>query len=171
MNPIVAAVLKTGLLDKQVLSEMRRWGVDIDEPFNTPKRSPEEIAAVIEEALQSEGYVLTKETDLEALRQYLSTNRRGMLHVGLLRDDDMQEIDVEVSYGKTSLGDYIIGWRSEAIEDVMTNGVTYLIEDGHRVYFHAIRELFFGDVKAFMVCTPIGKASEPRLPEHGNDNK
>ena len=37
---------------------------------------------------------------------------------------------------------------------MLTNGRTYLVVDDTHVFFKDVRELFFGEQKAFMVCTP-----------------
>jgi hypothetical protein len=105
---------------------------------------------LIMNALQSEEFVIVRETDLEVIRQYAATTRVGTLHMEI---DEDQQGDAEVTYGRTRLGEYIIAWQSDSIEDLLTNGLTYLIEDGKRVFFKDMRELFFGDRKVFMVCT------------------
>jgi hypothetical protein len=68
--------------------------------------------------------------------------------------------DFSITYGRTAIGDYIIPWRSESIRQEMTNGMTYLtVEDPpgalkNRVFFKDTREIYYGDTKAFMVCSP-----------------
>ena len=158
MNPIASAVLKAGLVDQKMFDELKRWGspIELPEVLPEPSKSLTEAAQIIEEALQSEGYVLTRETDLEILGQYMATQRTGKLHVEVVAVPDMlvgTEANFDISYGKTPLGEYIIGWRSESIKDEMTNGLTYLIEDGNHIFFKDVREVFYGDTKAFMICT------------------
>lgn len=156
MSPLTAAVLKTGLLDPAMLAEMRRFRVPIDlEAVPDPKpQSVEEITEILEQALQSEGLVITRETDLEILRQYGDTVQLGMLHIEVEFDGAVQATDIEVSYGRTLTGDYIIGWKSESIQDMLANGRTYLVEKGRHIFFGDARELFFGERKAFLVCAP-----------------
>jgi hypothetical protein len=169
MNPIINAVLKTGLIDPAALTEMKRWGLVDQEAATNPEppQSAVECHELIERALQSEGYVLTRETDLEAIQQYALTHRLGQLH---LDNGDGDQADFPVSYGRTPLGEYVIGWRSESIAEMLLNGRTHLMADGKRVYFRDVRELFFGTKKAFMVCIP-SDADEavptPRLPKGG----
>lgn len=145
------AVLRAGLVTTEQLEEMKRWAppsLDPDAMVEEPK-SLEEAAALIGDAIQSEGYVLMRETDLEAVRQYIEGTQRSLLHIEL--DDGTQE-DIEVTFGLTPIGEYIIPWRSESIRDTMTNGLTYLVHGQAHVYFKDVRELFFGATKAFMVC-------------------
>lgn len=118
--------------------------------------SLEEIAGRIEEALQSEGLVISRETDLEAVSDYLNSQLTGTLHVVVEADGQAEEADIPVNFGMNALGEYIIRYHSEGIEDVMTNGRTYLQTKNFQIYFSNARELFFGDKKVFLVCKPSG---------------
>lgn len=117
----------------------------------------------LEEALQGEGLVLTRETDFAALDHYLTTQAPGSLHVVMESEDGDMSSDIECTYGVLPTGEYIIRWYSESIEEVMTNGKTYLAagKPGVEIFFTRARELFFGDTKAFIVCTPA--PSEPQV--------
>jgi hypothetical protein len=156
MHPIATAVLNTGLIDPAVLEEMRRWGLQIEIPESeAAPKTPEEVAARIQDALESEGYVLVRETDLTVLEQYAETARQGLLRV--LFDDEEghpQDTMFPVSFGRTPLNEYIFPWTSATIADVIVNGMTHLLDGATEVYFKEVRELFFGDMKAFMICTP-----------------
>lgn len=163
-NAIATAVLTTGIVDRKMLDELKRWGAPIDIPEKLPEfpTSLEEAARIIEEALQSEGYVVTRETDLEVLQQYLATQKTGKLHVEVEPVADVilgTQATFDVTYGRTPLGAYILGWQGESIRDEMTNGLTHLIEDDGNVYFHDVREVFYGEQKAFMIC--IASTKEP----------
>jgi hypothetical protein len=144
-------MLASGLLPKENLAEFQRWGFlppgeipDIPTPTN-----PEQLTANLEYALQQEDLVIIRETDLESLKHYLSTMRPGTLHV--VNGDTSG--DVTVMYGVNNFGEYILPWTSDGIEDILTNGETYLIDESKtRVYFSSVRELFYGEVKAFVVC-------------------
>lgn len=163
MSQLTDVIIKSGLVPESVLKEFARWGMPVDE-----NRRPNELHAVpdlhklcdaIDEAIQSEGYVLTRETDLEAIPQYLQTMKPGVLHVVV---EDGTSSDFEVQYGIGKTGDVIMPWRSDSITDLLTNGETYLKVPGERIFFGAARELFYGTNKAFVVCTPSTR--EP----HGN---
>lgn len=158
---LAIAALRAGLIAPHFLQEFRRWGAPIEVPENAPSSPPktvEEAGSLIEETLQSEGYTIARETDLEALQQYLATQVQGTLHVEFFSDNPTEETqaDVEVSYGLTPLGEFILPWKGESIAGELTNGSCYLEGPnlpGVRAYFTNVRELFFGEQKAFMVCT------------------
>ncbi len=160
MHSIAVAVVKSGLLPEEALAEFRRWGHDVETPPPLPK-APEEIVLALEQALQDEGLVLTRETDLEAVGNYLTQQREGVLHVVLGEGGERAETDIPCSYCFSKMGDYLIRWHADSIEDVLTNGETYLelgegdINGPAKVYFNRVREVFFGDTKAFVVCTPV----------------
>lgn len=154
LGVMTRAVISAGLVNKGQLDEMKRWSPAIDaEAEAEPPMPLEQAAEIINEAIQSEGYVLLRETDLEVVRQYAATARTARLHIQV-GDEPADSTDVEVTFGKTSLGEYIIAWRSESIKDAMVNGMTFLDDGPARVFFQDVRELFFGQQKAFMVCVP-----------------
>lgn len=163
MNPIAAAVISSGLLDPVMVEEMRRWGIEIAEPKDTRPQSVEELAGRIREALEGEGYVLVRETDLTVLQQYAATMQQGNLHLVLDVDDDLEEDDIPITFGRTPLNEYILPWKSTGIADVLANGMTYLDDGPSRVYFRQVRELFFGGTKAFMICEPGDTGRSPVL--------
>ena len=168
MKPLVEVVVKAGLLDENALAEMRRFGAPVEdakvleEPPTLSKLS-EEIAEII----QREGFVLTRETDLEIVQQYASTARPGTLYIQETLDGPVAE--AAVVYGKTPTGGYIFPWRSDSIQEMMTNGLTYLLEGEAQVFFGSMRELVFGDHKAFMVCFTQSLPVLPVLPKVVDD--
>ena len=162
MNPLAVAAVNAGLIDKVLLNEFKRWKTPIEIPDDLPDppTTMEEAAAAIEQVLQSDVFVLTRETDLEMFRQYMKTQTVGSLHVEIAANPneplglEVTVADVTVTYGRTTIGEYIILWRTESIRDEMTNGMTYLQEGASRIFFKDVREVFYGDAKAFMVCSP-----------------
>lgn len=155
MSQLTDVIIKAGLVPDNVLKQLARWGMPVNED-----RKPDELHALpdleqlveaIDEAIQSEGYVLMRETDLEAIPQYLQTMKPGVLHVVI---EDGTSSDFEVQYGIGKTGDVIMPWRSDSITDLLTNGETYLKVSGEKVFFSQARELFYGANKAFVVCTP-----------------
>jgi hypothetical protein len=114
--------------------------------------TPEVLSQAIAGAIESEGYILTRETDLGAIPQYLQTARMAVLHV--VMDGTGEDADFEVRVGHTPTNEYILPWQSESITDLLTNGQTYLRVDKKRIYFNQARELFYGQHKAFIVCSP-----------------
>lgn len=158
---LTVAVVETGLIQPEVLDEMRRWGLPIDViESNEVAKSPDEIVERIQEALEGEDLVRLRDTDLDVIRHYLNQQRPGKLHVGIEEDSS----SFSVFFCLTKLGEYVIPWRSESIYTLMLDEGTYLSfaevdssgkNKRRKVHFKDVRELFFGDTKAFMVCTPV----------------
>ena len=160
-SEVTKTVLQAGLVADSVVEELGRWGMPI--PVVVPGSiAPESVSTALERAMTEEGYVEVKETDLEVLQHYLKTQKSGTLHFELLEGTSE---NFEISYGLTPFGEYIIPWTDSDISDAMTNGLTYLeIPDAcndagvvlstKRVAIHTVRELYYGDIKAFMVCAP-----------------
>jgi len=155
MSQITEIILKAGILSPEALREMRRWGLPVGEAEELKELeappTPESISRSIADAIESEGYILTRETDLEAIPQYLQGMQPGVLHVVL---DDQGEPEFEVQVAQVSSGDWILPWHSDSITDLLINGQTYLRVKGERIFFSQARELFYGARKAFVVCTP-----------------
>ena len=164
MKPIAVAVVCSGLVSSETLSEIRRWGLPID--FVEPDRvisNPRQIADLIQNALEGEDQVKISETDLDVLTRFLDPKhqREGTL---VVRSGD-QKSTSKVLYCVTPLGEFAIPWVSESISDLMTNGQTYLRfktceGENEHVKFIDVREVFFGDRKAFMVCAPATGGSK-----------
>ena len=153
MGDITNTVLQSGLVTPELASELTRWGMLTGPvPEDASAIPAKDVPAALEQVMQSEEYVSVKETDLEALHQYLSTQKIAQLHFELLGGETE---DVEISYGKTLSGEYIIAWTDEDISDALANGLTYLLVDGVKVSITATRELYFGDRKVFVVCKVV----------------
>lgn len=155
-KPVSVAVIESGLIPDEVLAEMTRWGlplVTVDE--SQVARSPEQVVRRIQEALEGEDVIRLRDTDLDMIRYYLTEQKPGRLHV--------EETSFDVFFCRTKLGEYVIPWKSESIQDMMVDPKTYLSfsekTDGasvrHKVFFSDVRELYFGDTKAFMVCEKL----------------
>jgi len=153
---MIEAVLKAGVVDANTLALFKKFGapIDPDAEVEEPK-DLETAAAIIGDVLESEGYVVVRETDLQVFNQYVETSRRGTLHLAVESDVEptgLTATDIEITYGKTKMGEYIIAWHSESIEDLLTDGNSYLEAEDCRIFFQSVRELYFGNTKAFMVC-------------------
>lgn len=155
MSQLVNIILKSGILSPDTLREVRRWGLPVADAVVAgeyeAELTPEAVSRSIAEAIEGEGYVLMRETDLEAIPQYLQSMSPGVLHV-VLGDGEKAEFEAQV--GQTKTGEWIMPWRDEDITDLLTNGETYLRFQGKRIYFSQARELFYGQRKAFVICTP-----------------
>jgi hypothetical protein len=155
---MIEAVLKSGLLSKDALEEMKRFSPVIPgDAVVEELKDLDTAVTIIATALESEGYVVVRETDLEVFHQYVETSKPGTLHI----ETDESQTDIEITYGKTKMGEYIIAWRSESIEDLLTNGRSYLQAEGNRIFFSGLRELFFGETKAFMVAQASAREAIP----------
>ena len=159
MHSIASAVVKSGLLTPEVLAEFKRWGFSITEPVpvEEPFARPEDVVQAIESALQSEDLIITRSTDLEAANNFLRTAQTGQLHVVCAVEGEPDtSAEIECLFGRTLLGDYILQWHAESIEEFLTNGKTFLIDDARAcaVFFARVQEVFFGKTKAFLICTP-----------------
>ena len=163
MNPLTSAVLRTGLVDPEVLQELRRWGVFIEDVPPAKVQSAEEVSDKIQEALESEELVLVRETDLSVLDEYLQSAKVTTLRV-VFDDGEQREGEFHVTVGRTKLGEYVIPWMSTSIIDVLTNGLTHLWDGSRAIYFSQVRELFFGKTKAFMICVPFPEKVPRALP-------
>ena len=145
------AVLKAGLITPNMLREMKRFSpfIDRDAEVEEPKEL-EHAAQIIADALEEREYTLVRETDLDALHQYVETHTEGLLHYETLTE----KMEFTVTYSVSKTGEYIIAWNTEGIADELTNGATYLKTAIGSVYFKDVRELWYGEQKAFMVCIP-----------------
>lgn len=159
MSQLTDIIIKSGIIPPNVLSEVKRWGLpageDVQPPGDLePDMSVQQLCDKIDEALQSEGYVLLRETDLEAVKQYLESMTQATLHL-VMEDEKVSNFTVHV--GKNTAGEIIIPWRSDNICDLLTDGQSYLKIGKEKVFFSSARELFYGTNKAFIVCTPSTK--------------
>ena len=117
----------------------------------SPITDKDQLISALDRALQEEDLVLIRETDLDVLHRYLANTLVGVLHVSM-PDETNGIFDIVFSILET--GEYIFPWRYESVEDILANGKTYLAVNDKKIYFSSVRELFFGDHKAFVVCTP-----------------
>lgn len=159
MSQLTDIIIKSGIIPPNVLSEVKRWGLpagdDVQPPGELePEMTVQQLCDKIDEAIQSEGYVLTRETDLEAVKQYIETMTQSVLHLVM---EDGKASNFTVHAGRNTAGEIIIPWRSDNITDLLTNGESYLKINKEKVFFSNARELFYGSNKAFIVCTPSTK--------------
>jgi hypothetical protein len=156
LRPLASAILKAGILSDPILDEFRRWGFPIEEEEKRTTFSTfSDVVESIESALQSEGLVLERVTDVDLIQNYLRTMKMGTLHVQIAD----QTGEFPIAYGRTSLGEYIIPHKGDNIVEEMTNGMTHLKDlDGKEIYFATAREFFYGETKAFVVCAESGSA-------------
>jgi hypothetical protein len=176
MNELAKLMIQSGVLSKEQVSEFQRWGMHNlteEAKFDLDKtQDAQAFLKQIELALQKDEMVLVRETDFDALRNYLAHQHKGQLH---LYTGDVKNDPIEVTYSISKTGEYLLPWGGENIVELLANGKTYLVTDDDKVeFFYEIRELFYGDVKAFVACRPLSSVREqspdPLSLTHGAPN-
>lgn len=168
MSELAKAIAMSGALDTGMLRELSKWklpGVVVpdEDGFSTPEAAVE----AIEEAITGADQVEVRVTDLDVLKNFLQSRKEGKLHV--VNDERDTQGTWSITFGtirRLTHTDYIIPWNSDSIEALLTNGQTYLLDEKKKVYFARITDLYFGDQKAFMLCTPIREGNVKRETKH-----
>lgn len=155
MSKLTEAVALSGALDPDMVREMCKWKLPVEVPEASPYTSPEEAVAAIEEALEGKEQVEIRSTDLDVLKQYLKTQHRGRLHIVTPHESGT----FEVMMGITPMGDYIIPWKSDSLAEHLTNGESYIIDGRKKVHLSDVRDLYFGERKAFILCQPVRESA------------
>jgi len=158
-RPMTQVAVSCGLVDEATLAQLKRWRMVSDEEIeswaNTTMNTPASIAQKIHEALESEELVEIRDTELDVVDLWLRTRQKAKLHVPSPDDGD-KTVSIPIEYCVSKLGEYIIPWVSESIRDLLLSDSTYLKPLGKpRVFFVDVRELFYADKKAFIVCVPV----------------
>lgn len=153
---VAKAVVEAGIVDQDALAQLQRWGFALDlQPGAEPIVSAAEVAQRILDAVGSDEEVELRSTDLDIIKDYISSRQKARLHVPDPEDED-KTVGIPIEYCLTQMGEVIIPWTSESINDMLLDDRTYLKPTGQaRIYFSDVRELFYGDHKAFVVCTPM----------------
>jgi hypothetical protein len=157
-RPVTQAALECGLIDEASLAQLKKWRMISDEETEnwakTTLNTPESIVQRLHEALESGEVVEIRATDVDIVNLWLRTRQKAKLHL----PDPGKEgktVAINVEYCLNKMGEYVIPWTSEGIMDLMMDEDTYLKPVGSpRVHFADVRELFFGDHKAFIVLEP-----------------
>lgn len=165
MKSIAKAVVETGIVDSDFVSEAKRWGAPIQDP-GTEEGPPTPLpgmvgnrdaqVAHIREALEGESQVRINECDLDLLRLYLDDTKQK--EGRLILKEGKKHATKKITFCLTPMGEYAIPWvDSDADPVVLYNGETHLRwedSDGkqHDVTFVDARPVMFGDQQAFIVC-------------------
>ena len=153
MQELTRLVVRAGILDDTQLAEFRRWGLlDDNTPAKIEPKTAEQFVTEVEKALEDRDMILVRETDLEAVQFFIQNNREGSLHLEVA--DPAINTDVPVRYSTNLLGEYIFPWMGENMLTVLVNGLSYMSTPEGKVFFCDARELFYGEIKAFIVCKP-----------------
>jgi len=149
-KPVTIAMLGTGIVPKDVLAEMQRWGFPVKfiEVPTTMLHTPDQVVDCIRQAVEGDDTIQLRDTDLDVLAHYLHDLRQGKLYIF---DPETDEVVVSaVTYSVLPNGRYVIPWTDESISDLLTYPKSYLKTPQGKVRFDDVEELFFGGVKAFV---------------------
>ena len=148
-SDVVKVVQQAGLVEKDTLEELRRWGSPVPSVPEGPEVPPEIIPSLIERALQQQDFVQVRETDLGVLQQYLSTQETGSLKV----EDLVGRVAyADVVFGRTPQREYIVPWLDDKISEVLEDCVVSLhAPDEGWVPLINPRELYYGERKMFTI--------------------
>lgn len=165
MRPLGIAAIRAGIIPEETLDEFQRWGVmpNPKEHELHPFDDIEQAVMEIQRALDSEEQVRIQTTDLDVLRWYLDKENQIKGRLVIVNELTGERATKTVTFAIAPPADkYIIPWTSDSIVEILTNGQTYLSYkvDGvnHRVHFDEAEDLYFGDLKAFVVC--MGREAE-----------
>ena len=160
---MVQAIARLGLIPEELLPQFYKWKLIEEVGPVEPPATKEKLRDAIEALMVDDGMALVRETDLDIVKRYFATQKVGILSVVL--GDPPQSSPVQVAYGMTLTGEYIFPWQGDDTS-LMVNGQTHLVTaqkhvSGERtfgtfqyVYFCDVKEVYFDNAKAFMVCTP-----------------
>ncbi len=156
MPTIVEVLTASKFVPSDSLAEFRKWGLveeADDKELPVVDAAPEvaDVLRQIDEVIQGEGYVLARETDLDALRMFASGRKTGTLV--LVAADGTHRVSAE--YASTPTG-YLLPWPTEGLAEAMTNGSSYLdLGKGKaHVYFSDSVDLYFDDELMFLRLVP-----------------
>lgn len=153
-KPISQAVIESGIVEKEMIQQLCQWGYLPEEATTVQPVDDNIVVQNIQEAIESGDVVTIKESDLDAIKGYLKNKKSGKLHLPN-PDEEGKTVPISVKYSLTKFGEYVIPWNSHTISDLMVEEGAYLKPVGEpRVHFVDVRELYYGDHKAFMVCVP-----------------
>ncbi len=150
MSKLTQAVGLSGALDTGQVSELAHWKVPIGVPDGAPYTDPEEAVAAIEDATTGYDQVEIRVSDPDAMKTYLGTKRACKL---VLKDGNSKDT-FDWNCGITKSGDYLLQWGDDVSTDLLTNGESYLLDGGNRIFFSNTQDLYFGDKRVFIQCTP-----------------
>lgn len=157
MSELTRAVALSGALGPDQLQELMKWRLPVELPEDQPYETAAEAVGAIEDALTSENQVEVRVTDLEVLRAFLSSKQEATMHVFNEQTKQRGSWPIQIGHiQRLKLVEYIIPWRGDAIEDLLTNGETYVVLRGskQKIYFSRVQDCYFGEQKVFIICTP-----------------
>jgi predicted transcriptional regulator len=154
-KPLTKAIIETGLVDEHNIEQLRRWGLLTTVAEVQNYKDPEVIIQRIREAIEGEDAVELRDTDLDLIKEFLAHKEKGKLCVPVSEEEDKKIVSLPVEYCATELGEIVIPWASEGIEDLLLHPKTHMkLSGGEKITFSSVREIFYDRRKAFVVCSP-----------------
>lgn len=168
MTDLATVLQQAGLISSDVVNEFRQWRRDPTEVSDTPEEltpivaTPEltQFLRQLEEVLQSEGYVITRETDLDVLRHFVHKQEKADLY---LSDKGVLQQVEKTPYCRNGAS-YVFACDPKDDGEFlyyMTNGESYLAvmkdEKIEKVFFGDGTYLYLGKEKAFLSLQPSTK--------------
>lgn len=162
MRPLAEATVRAGLIDDDTLAQFRRWGFVPKDLVPDKDKTPQESLEAIQAALETEEQVRLQVTDLDLLRHYMAVDNQLRGQIVLINPETEQRGTKTVTFAKRishGRSQFVLPWLSEGVTDLLVNGKSYLrwTEEGksNRVYLVDYEDLYFGDVRMFIVCTGV----------------
>lgn len=162
MRPLALAAIQAGLIDEDVIAQFKRWGMVPRTLDTTVREDPDLAIERIQFALEAEEQVRLQSTDLDILRYWMdkSNQQRGQIVIVDARVNTKATKTVLFALRRHGARtQFILPWISENITEILTNGHTYLRYDADgqnkKVFFTDVEEMYFGDTKAFLVCSGL----------------
>jgi hypothetical protein len=164
VRPLAEAAIEAGLIDDETLAQFKRWGM-VPKELGPKDMTPTEVVESIQDALDAEEQVRLQTTDLDLLHEYMDPERQVKGQLVLINPDTEQRGTKTTTFvirssrlrEKKGEVEYVLRWMSDSITDMITNGRSYLRwndgEKSRRVYMVEAEDLYFGDIKMFLVCT------------------
>jgi len=166
MRPLGKAVIRSGLVDENIIAEMKRWGLPVHTDAELAGRDeqieiiqdPDMIVKVLQDALDSADQVRLQDTDLDIVQRWVDPKKQITGKLFMKNGED--KATRKVIFCWTVMKEIALPWSSESIVDLLCNQETHLkFEDDkgvkRKLFFTDARELYIGDTKAFIVCTPF----------------
>ena len=117
-KPVTRAILETGLFDEAAAAQLRRWGLLTTVAEEQNFKDPDAVVDRIRQAMEGEDLVELRDTDLDVVRTYLNDRVKGKLCVPT-PEDESRIVPLKLEYCLTKMGEYVIPWMSEGIQDLL----------------------------------------------------
>ena len=158
MRPIATAIVRTGVVSREMLVEMQKWGLPVSliaEDDVATIHEAQQVVNIIRDALEASDQVMIRDTDLDLLKLWIDPNNQREGRIFIV--DEGQKTSFKIIFCRTTLKEFVIPYKSDSIIDLLTNGYSHLKftdDDGEKrtVFFSDVREFYLGDTKAFMIC-------------------